>query len=122
MNDTINYKELFEKVVIEKEKILYHIEELKKTHLIEINNYKSKITSLSEHLKKYTAHKYTAHKYTAHKYTAHKYTAHKYTAHKYTAHKYTAHQCSKKYYEKNKIQIIEKIKEFIINNFQIMIL
>ena len=112
MNDTINYKELFEKVVIEKEKILYHIEELKKTHLIEINNYKSKITSLSEHLKKYTAHKYTAHKYTAYKYTAHK----------YTAHKYTAHQCSKKYYEKNKIQIIEKIKEFIINNFQIMIL
>ena len=95
MNDTINYKELFEKVVIEKEKILYHIEELKKTHLIEINNYKSKITSLSEHLKKYTAHKYTAHKY---------------TAHKYTAHKYTDHQCSKKYYEKIKFKLLKKLK------------
>jgi hypothetical protein len=77
MNDTINYKELFEKVVIEKEKLLYYVDELKKTHLTEINNYESKITSLTEHLKKYTAH-----------------------------------QGSKKYYEKNKIQIIEKIKEY----------
>ena len=58
MNEEPNdYKIMFEKVVIEKEKLLFIIEQLKHDHLVQINELQNNITSLSDHLKKYTSSK-----------------------------------------------------------------
>jgi hypothetical protein len=81
MNDEPNYKEMFEKVVIEKEKLLFYIEQLKNEHQTQINQLQDNITSLNLHLKKYTSS-----------------------------------ESSKKYYEKNKDKIIEKVKQYNKNN------
>jgi hypothetical protein len=56
MEESINYKQLFEKVVTEKEQLLIIIDELKEKYNNTIDDYENKIKLLSEHLKKYTSH------------------------------------------------------------------
>ena len=56
-NIIFDYKLLYEKSIIEKDKLLLFIDELKSKHNDEIIEYDNKIKELTEHLKKYTNNK-----------------------------------------------------------------
>jgi hypothetical protein len=57
MDSTINYKKLYEKVVLEKDNLAIHIDDIKSDYEKKIKELEEKINNLSEHLKKYTSHK-----------------------------------------------------------------
>jgi len=56
-NYIFDYKILYEKLVIEKDRLSLCIDDLQSKHKEEIINYENKIKELTEHLKKYTNNK-----------------------------------------------------------------